>query len=282
MTLNFNKIFVIQSLDNKKDKPTGKLLYDEVIQYFKMRHSKIDSEFFDVQTIEEFNNVLFDIAIQCSKGVRPVIHFELHGNIFGFSLIQGRLDWGEVYKALILVNIESKFNLFITTAICFSNFAMALLLPTLPAPFKGLLGSFEKMYDNDIYIQYNAFYTELLNTLDLDKALEEFYLSNPSISGTYKLLDAEDVFKNIYQKYLNDTGSINILRNRYDEGMKRKGTNITSSNNETMFSKFVILIQNTQRETFIKNRDTFFMYDNIPENRLKYCVNWEPNYFKYF
>jgi len=219
--------------------------------------------------------VLIEIAVQCRNGVRPIIHFELHGSIHGFSLIEGALDWGKVYEFLVMVNIASQFNLFITTGVCFSNFAMSLLLPTMPAAFKGLLGSFETMYDDDIYLQYTAFYNELFNSLDLEKAIKEFHISNPGISDGYKLLDAEEIFKNIYQKYLDDTGSLSIFRQRFDEELKKRRIKLSSAKHNEMFLDFVRLAQNTQKENFIKHRDRFFMYNLIPENRSLYCSGWK-------
>lgn len=54
MTIDFNKIYVIQSLDEASgDELTGKQLFDEVLQHFKLKHTGKDAELIDVDTRDE-------------------------------------------------------------------------------------------------------------------------------------------------------------------------------------------------------------------------------------
>jgi hypothetical protein len=283
MTIDFNKIYVIQSLDKALgDELTGNQLYDEVLQYFKLKHSGKDAELIDVNTPDELFQALEKIKNDCeTEGVKPIIHFEIHGleNKTGLSLNNGDMNWGDLYTKLIEINIASKWNLFITMGVCFGNYAMLLIKPRNSAPFTGILGSFESLYEWDLYIRYNAFYRELLNSLDFEKALEALHNSNPALPDDYRFINSEQTFKNVYQKYFNSQFTPEIISKRFKDVLKAEGVKFTDWNTKHQFYvKFRVTLQRSKKELFEKDKETFFMFDRFPGHKYIYCVDWEPNY----
>src|SRR5690606_14878167 len=97
MTIDFNRVYVIQSLDKKDgDDLTGQQLYDEVLQYFNSVYPDKDAKIFNIDTPSELFDRLEEIKKDCEvNGIKPIIHFEIHGlkNRTGLSLNKGDVNW---------------------------------------------------------------------------------------------------------------------------------------------------------------------------------------------
>ncbi len=285
MTIDFNKIYVIQSLDvNDGDELTGEQLYKEVLQYFDTQHPTKTAELINVDTPEELFDCLIKIKNEClNDGVKPIIHFEIHGieDRLGLSLNKGDVNWVDLYEYLIEINIASKWNLFITMAVCFGNFAMFLIKPRNPAPFSGILGSFEELAEDDLYIRYNAFYQELFNSLDFEKSLEALHNSNPSLPDDYRFISAEQTFKNVYQKYFDTQFTPEKIKERFEKAVKEEKVKFISRDvKHKFYIKFRIELQKSKEDFFLKDKAVFFMFDKFPGNKHIYCTDWEPIYKK--
>lgn len=283
MTKDFNKIYVIQSLDEALgDTLTGQQLYDEVLQYFNSKYPNKSAKIFNVDTPEEFFKTLLIIRNEClNYTVKPIIHLEIHGlrDKTGLSLNKGKVNWGDIYNSLVEINVASKWNLFLTMAVCYGNYAMLLIKPRNPAPFTGILGSFESLYEWDLYIRYNSFYQELLYSLDFEKALVALHNSNPTLPADYRYINSEQTFKNIYQKYFENEFSPEKIKKRFKDGRKGLGITFTDRNIRHQYSvQFHAKLERTKKEFFERDKKTFFMFDQFPEHRHIYCIDWEPNY----
>lgn len=281
--IDFNKIFVIQSLDEANgDELTGKQLYDEVLQYFNNQYPHINAELIDVETPTDFNAALDKIKQECADdNIKPIIHFEIHGleNKTGLSLNDGEVYWVDIYDKLIEINEASRWNLFLTMGVCFGNYAMFLIKPRNQAPFTGIIGSFEELYEWDLYIRYNAFYQELLNTLDFKKALEALHNSNPALPDDYRYINAEQTFKNIYQKYFDNEFTVEKINARFKDALKAESVSFSDRNiKHKFYVQFRAQLQRTKKKLYENDRDTFFMFDKFPGNKYIYCVDWEPEY----
>ncbi len=282
MNIIFDKIYVIQSLDSTIDQLTGELLYNEVLQYFKIKYPGKDAILINIETPDELKYSLQKIKTECElQNIKPIIHFEIHGleNKTGLKLNKGEINWSDLYVHLIEINDASQWNLFLTMAVCFGNYAMFLIKPTNPAPFTGILGSFESIYEDDLYIKYNAFYSELLNSLDFEKALEQLHKSNPDLPTNYRYINAEQTFKNVYQKYFDTQFSDLIIEQRYKAALKVKRFKINDREQKYKFGlEFKVKLLRSKEELFERDKTKFFMIDKYPEHSQIYCVDWKPNY----
>lgn len=288
MTLDFNKIYVIQSLDPTNDDLTGTELFNDVISRFKLKYPNIDAELINVDDRDELFAVFDKIKDECSAAnpVKPIIHFEIHGSGIdrgdrtigtGFALNKGAVEWADLYPKFAEINRASKWGLFITMAVCFGNYAMMMLLPTLPAPFTGILGSFDSIDVGDLQIRYDAFYQELLTSLDLEKAIDALKGSNPGLPADYRLIDAEATFKNVYQKYYDEGFSETKIKQRFDDGAKEIELNRNDRNKMHKYrTQFKAKLLRTKQDYLEKAKTIYFMFDKFPENRSKFCVNWKP------
>jgi hypothetical protein len=280
--MNFDKIYVIQSLDDESgDKLTGKQLYDEVIQFFPIRHPDKKAHFFSVDTKAEFLSALDVIFDECLRHtLKPIVHFEVHGlaSRFGLALNSGKVDWPEIYPKLAAINIASKWNLFVTMAACFGNYAMMLINPLHPAPFKAIIGSFDEIGEKDLYAGYNSFYAELLNSLDVSSALDALKAEFDSLD-TLRLIDSEQTFKNVYQQYLDNQLTDLNIKQRFEAAVKERNLLFKNDNIRDMFHQELRKrLLESREELFVKHKNSFFMFDTFPENRAIYCSNWAPDF----
>lgn len=189
MPSEFNKIYVIESLDAANETLTGTNLYNDVLQHFSAKYSDKDAQLFSVDTKAELLAAFAEIAKQCKAGIKPIVHLEIHGleDKSGLALNKGYIEWEELYNHLSSINAASGWNLYLTMAVCYGNYAMKLIKPNNPAPFAGIFGSFDALSIYGLEISYNAFYQELYNSLDFDAALAALQAANPSLEE-YRLI----------------------------------------------------------------------------------------------
>lgn len=279
--LNFDKIYIIQSLSEAKgDDLTGTLLHDDVLQYFSLRYPDKEVSLIDVDNPTELKQALIDIAKECElKKIKPIIHFEMHGleDKSGLKLNTGYSTWEDIYDNLIEINIASEFNLFVTMAVCYGNYAMSLIRPLNIAPFNGVIGSFDAIKEEDLYMRYSAFYLELFSSLDFDKAVDALHNANPTLPSHYKYINAEQIFKNVYQQYFDTHFSNDKLKDRFHATIKEQRYKFKDGNEQVqMFSHYKAKMIRTKMSHYEKDKERFFMMDKYPDHRNLYCVGWKP------
>ena len=279
--LIFNKIYVIQSLD-KNEEQTGKLIYDEVIKVRTKYSDKCDAEFILVNNRHDLENSLIKINEDCLNGVKPIIHLEIHGNENGDGLTLENneyIGYSELCNSLTKININSGNNLFLTLAVCHGAWIMQNIKLDKPAPFVGVIGSFEKIGNIDLYIRYSEFYSEFLINFDFDKSFDILQKVNKKIPNTYRVLDSVELFKNVYKNYLQENTSEEGIKKRlsqiyYEKEHFEKIKLLINSKLKKFFFEiaFKIYIQRTRQEYFRKHSEIFFMIDKYPNNRERFEV----------
>ncbi len=279
MPLDFNKIYVIESLE-APETFTGTNLYDNVLQHFNTKYADKDAELINVNTKDELIAAFEKIENECKNGIKPIIHLEIHGldDRTGLALNRGYIEWEELYGQLSKINAASNWHLYLTMAVCFGNYAMKLIRPNLPAPFAGILGSFDALSIYGLEISYDAFYQELLNSLDLDAAIIALQTANPSLEE-YKLIKAEQTFKNVMQKYFDTQFSHSVVTSRFNKSTRELGIKQSRDRNEWTRARTTFhatLVREKQR-TLEEFKTIFFMYDLFPDNKTTLCVGWQPS-----
>lgn len=282
MVLNFNKIFVIESLDPSVDTLTGTTLYNDVLQYFPIKHPGITAELIKVDNNTELFREFERIKEECTTSdIRPIIHFEIHGleDKSGLALNSSDLTWEVLYEHLHGIHEASKWNLFLTMAVCFGNYAMKLLLPTKPAPYTQILGSFDELYVSDLELRYVAFYQELFHSLDLEKSLAALQYANPALPADYRFITAENTFKKVIQNYFDTQFTEQKVIDRFRDTITSESITFASPTSQNdFFNKFKTILHSTKKEQYEKDKGIFFMFDKFPANKERYCANWEPNF----
>lgn len=278
MSFEFNTVYVIESLENERK--TGKELFDDFIRYQEYQvNSFVSPKLFQPNTKADleicFNQIKADLN---SKQIFPILHFEMHGSEEknGLILASGEIiSWQELCVHLLEINIKSKFNLFLTLAVCHGGYLMEALLPWKAAPFYGFVGSFETLGNNDLLICYLEFYQELLCSLDLNKAFQKLKDTETSMPKDYKIFLIEEIFKNVYDKYILNLSSERI-KERSEDAVKTTSIANTRKKKREFKRKFSTSLKKTKYSYFERDKATFFMYETFPQNKSRFLTDFNP------
>jgi hypothetical protein len=279
-TFQFNKVYVIESLDETEEKLTGKELHDDLLRWKEYQIADFKAEYIPLDNKAGFLQTLERIKDECTtKGYFPILHFEIHGSsdTTGLVLKSGELiTWDELYQDLVAINSIVGNNLFITLAVCYGGYIMQLIKIDNPAPYWGFIGSFDEIVVSDLLIRYNEFYDVFLRDYNLYEAVKKLHEANPSIPSTYRFINSEETFKNIYRKYFIEKFSEEQIKLRFEDGLKQNNLNIKDRNQKNQYKiKFRIELLKSKRDYFEKHKRTFFMLDNFPKNEKRFQVKYE-------
>lgn len=274
----FNKIYVIESLDSKVDRLTGEELYEDLLKW-KEEEFKGDlkTELIQIRNKDEFFNRLEYIYQECAQlKYYPILHLEIHGAKEKTGLILGSgelIGWEELYMLLTKINSHIGNNLFLTLAVCHGAYLMEVIKINKPAPFLGFIGSFQEIYESDLYIRYNEFYQEFLSTFNLKIAFERLTKVNPKIPSSYRIISSEDVFKEVYNKYYTEKTSEEGIKKTIDKAVLDKRLDFTNRALKRKFEiKFKKLLHKTKNQSYKEHSSIFFMFENFPENKKRFNI----------
>lgn len=274
----FNKIYVLESLDKHKEPLTGKELYDDIIRWKVYLYENITVEYKTIRTKLEFQNELENIKNECeSSGIYPILHLEIHGNSKGIELYSHEfMPWEELYNYLRSINKSSKCNLFLTMAICHGAYIMQEIKPYRESPFWGIIGSFEELDSSDLLISYSSFYNEFLVNMNLAKAVENLQNANPSLNTSYRFINSEEVFINVYKKYLKEQFSREAINRRADESLFEVRETVKKKKDKENFRKeFIRKLYKERKSTFEEHKNIFFMINDFGENIERFKITFK-------
>jgi len=156
----------------------------------------------DVQTIAEFERVLRALASEAAdKGVRPLIHIDMHGGKDAGLEIAGEskcIAWPEVADLLSAVNIAADRNLCVVSAACEGLHVISEVSINKPCPFVILIAPEKSILISFLEDNRLKFYQVLLQTDDIVAAYEAH------LSSELTLFNAEKQFARALTLYIHD------------------------------------------------------------------------------
>ena len=245
------------------------------MQYQSIVHPDFEAILKSPKNKQEWNDIFDKIYDDCkTNGNAPILHFEVHGSSDkkGLVLTSGELvRWKELYEKLSRINIVIKNELFITMAVCNGNYFLQATRFDHPSAFRGIIGSFEEILENDLLIRYEEFYRELFSSFDINKAYDSLRNANPSLPNSYKCYSAEYIFAISFLDYAKKYCS--------DKALEIQAMKIIANRNLKQNKNAVKeLIKKRQKTYFNKSYKTFFMIDKYPG--LVNTVEFPNNFYK--
>lgn len=267
MTHNFyyNTIYVIESLDDS-EYHTGKKLY-ETIKNFEYKHLGVKT----FLKLPKSKSELFEVLSLILDSVRnnnclPIIHLEIHGNNDGVQCANSDfIFWEELYPYFIEINIKLKNTLIITTGICFGAHFYFNVDINKPAPFFTLISSITKIHNGIILESYEGFFNELINSENINSAINHLNLDFLRPSDNEKILELLIlVLLSDYKKLLIELpGKVNFSIIQANKII----------NEDDKKQLFVIAYEN-QKRIFISTLKTiwfkYLMLDLYPDTKYRY------------
>lgn len=132
------------------------------------------------------------------------------------------VEWEELYQELVPINKAIKNEFFVTWAVCHGNFFMSSAYLNPPAAFRGLVGSFETIYETDLKLRFYDFYEELFWSLNFNKAYEALAKANPNMPNSFRCFSAEMIFAMAWNRYEKDLTIDSALEQRAKQLFREK------------------------------------------------------------
>lgn len=286
-SFKFNQIYVIQSLPVEYDalgnekKLTGEQLYDDLLRWQEYKHELLTVHFEKVANKAEWDSLMSSILNDClENGNIPLLHFEIHGastkDVFspGFVLSNHDLiDIETIGQQLRAINIATRFNLFVTLAVCKG---MSLLLNmhfNMAMPFIGAIGSFYEIPEHDLLIRYTEFYTVLFDSFDVAKAYIALEKANPEIPVEYRYIPADELFIRNYQRYIDEQCTPNAIKKRAKDSETLAPFPLRNRADRRRFYKDFAKEERLHRyDNYKEAIETFFQLKDFPENVERFEV----------
>ena len=270
----FNKIYVIESLKEDEHK-TGKELYEDIIRRRQMSNSdRFISEYKPINNKIEYKALLSEIEKECSNGILPILHFEIHGfsDKSGLALNNNEsINYLELAEDLSRINIKTGNNLFLTLAVCHGAYLLETIKIDKPAPYLSFLGSFEKINNDDILYRYSEFYNEFLMNFNLYSSLKIFFDANLIEENKFSFIDTEETFKTVYKNYLLENTSKQGIQKRIEDSITENNLTLNSRQQKRKFGRdFEKQVNQTKQKYYTEHKDIFFMTKEFPHNEERF------------
>ena len=132
--INYNKVFIIESLPNSHI-GVAKMIQSDVA-------NKIDCDILNVHSQSDWLQCWNTISEECNNGRIPIIHIMAHGHKEGINIMGYKtLAWRELLQQLHDVNVVCNNKLFVIMQVCYGAYCLSDLLDMESIPFYGLLAS---------------------------------------------------------------------------------------------------------------------------------------------
>lgn len=247
-----NSLYFIECIDLNESKNTNALaLYNDTVSKMKIIDKNIDTEYFSIETKNDFLNRLDWINEKDIVNKNVLIHIYLHGSKNLDGLIANDkilITWQEIQEKTRKINVKSHNGLFLTLALCYGKYIGEKINTRLKAPFNSLIASNYKEYVGDIYYLFQKFYNNLIFDNNIVRAFTEaqtekdkFYFKN-----TYNVV--EDAIKSYIHK------REKILPNLYQEFLQTENAPKISFEEFNLLNRLALpdILKNMENEFFIK------------------------------
>ncbi|WP_454948230.1 hypothetical protein [Capnocytophaga leadbetteri] len=200
-----DNIYVIECVDkNETQNKSAKSLYDDIISKIKYKEPNIETEYYSIDSKEQFIRILTGIIDKNIKDRTVLIHFYLHGSEEGLVANDDIISWKEIKDITREINIKTNNKLFLILANCYGSFFETELDLTKKAPFNSIISSkYEEKVDG-IYSFFEKFYNSLVMQ---DNNVVKAYLEAKGDDGfffknTNALVDALFEIKGYPKEYI--------------------------------------------------------------------------------
>ncbi len=271
---HFSKIYIIESL-GAGEVLTGEILHKTIEHQIKENNLPIATVLRRCASADEFFVALKEAYEDASlRNEYPWIHIESHGRASGDGIVLSNdefIGWNDLKPILTDINLATKCNLMLVMSACNGAFLGEILQPTDRAPCWGVIGPTKEVYPDDLMAIFRSLYTELLSTLDGDKALISLFMAAKSRDVDPLIILAMDLFKKAYAGYFESHCTdkeywkrAKIVRNQLPKEQK----------NQSTIQDIVQLFKKQESSFFEEHKNKFFMCDLFPENITRFPITF--------
>jgi hypothetical protein len=167
-------VFVLESLKTK-DPKTGKAIHKF------LGRENISSEYHQFTSITQLFDTLKHIETEClTKGLKPFVHFDCHGNGDGIAVITNGVNgelvqWAEILDQFIAIYRASNQGLVVCMSSCNGFHISRMVAMGKACPFDQLSGSLKKIPFGKSLQAYRLFYKRVFEGIPVFDAAVEIH-----------------------------------------------------------------------------------------------------------
>lgn len=272
-----DKVCIIESVTSN-DIACGSILYNNLKSDINTRECELYTPSSGQDLFDSLNRILKDIKL---TGKYPILHFCMHGDTIGLEINNGdEVEWLQLKKILIDINVACHNNLLITLAVCEGAYLLNIIHPKDRSPFWGMIGNVEGVHQGQSPIAFTKFYKELLLSKQLASAfdiLNLYHKEGINIKlNTFSLVNSEMTFKKVYRKYKKNHLSSQALEHRAKKIMLKSkvGRHFSGMTRRQSIEKIQLDIFEKSQQEFIEMWEHFFMVDLYTENKDRFPMRY--------
>jgi hypothetical protein len=248
-TLTVNSLFWFTSLGPTQQGLTRRILED-LMPY--LDSIGLSHQTYGPQTADQLRGMLNEIARKAAAGLRPVLHFDTHGNAtHGIKLdASGEfVSWPDLVVSLRAINVATRNNLCVISGACFSMEAAWQVTLSEPCPFFILIAPKNEVSSGFLEDNIVAFYKSLFEGREVVEAHKRHLAPN------LELFHCERMLAYMLARYVRDycTGKggnkrreqlltkaveANYVHNRSDLRRIRRGAKAWTRPSQAMIERF--------------------------------------------
>lgn len=275
--VRFNAIYVLESI-RTGDLKSGRELYDSILLPAQDTLEGFFASYKAVRTADEFRTALAGIAEECARlGRGPLLHIEAHGDKDGIQLAdQTYLPWADLREELSEINRASFMNLLVVASSCNGWFLTASMMPTERAPVFMVVGPPDEIPVGKLEDANKRFYRRMVETFDLNRALEAMNDGKPFADWVIKPATAEILFCRAFRTYVKNLGTSASLAEREN----RIVADVVRARQLDAVQSAALRLQVRKHITdhawwYNHLRRPFLMLDLFPKNAYKFGLTYE-------
>ena len=178
-TVNVNAVVWITSLKNDDERQSTK----QVLTFLEpfLRAINVPFEEIEPKTAAELFEYLEHLVERARAGLRPIIHFDTHGDLEGGLTISASSDdvpWKEIVKRLRPINIAAQNNVCVVSAACCGMQTIMSLDFNEPTPFFLMFAPEDEVTFGFIEANMHNFYEAVFTSGDIMRAHERHLAPN--------------------------------------------------------------------------------------------------------
>jgi hypothetical protein len=173
----------------------------------------------EVQTSQELFVLLADLAVEAKNGLRPIIHFDTHGNPDKGIYLEPSGDWAswpDLMDALRSINVATANNLVVVFALCYGLELYKLIELAKPVPAYLFAAPPEVVTVGFLLAEVPAFYRSVQAA---GAFMEPF---NDTLGKQMKLFNCQGLFVQALARYVRYYGRGEVLEERIRQAVRAK------------------------------------------------------------
>lgn len=270
--IEINSLIIIQSLpeNNPKDPRTGNDIWELAKNLEHSHESFVDKVLlYNIFTKSDFFDLMNDIAQHTEKGLKPILHFEMHGDATGKNgiVLEGSneyISWSEIQPYFRRINVQMKNSLIVCLGVCYGQYCELQIDIKKRSPFMLLIAPPDEVYPNEILTSFESFYNSLVY--------------NNSITEAMKLVKEKNIFKLIGSQfsmaYFRDITlkgiKTNKLRNNFLQRFHSNDPMMQNDQTSNKMQWYIRSMQSSIIRDYIEKRENFLMLDLYPGEAKRY------------